>query len=80
MTETVFVRGAGGALFEMDVPKAGHALERYEEAIRKGDLSVVPHAEWVTRPDGSRHLIIPDPVETPAPKVKAAKVAPTEED
>lgn len=79
MTETVFVRGAGGALFEMDVPKAGHALERYEEAIRKGDLSVVPHAEWVTRPDGSRHLI-PDPVETPAPKVKAAKVAPTEED
>jgi len=75
MTDTVFVRGAGGALFEMDVPKSGHALERYEEAIRKGDLSVVPHAEWVERADGSRHLVIPEPVETPAPKVKPPKAA-----
>jgi len=75
MTETVFVRGAGGALFEMDVPTAGHALERYEEAIRKGDLSVVPHAEWVERADGSRYLVIPDPVETPTPKAKPPKAA-----
>ena len=64
----------------MDVPTAGHALERYEESIRKGDLSVVPHAEWVERADGSRHLVIPEPTEAPAPKAKAAKVAPTEED
>ena len=86
MTETVFVRGAGGALFEMDVPTAGHALERYEEAIRKGDLSVVPHAEWVERADGSRHLVVPPPAEdddTPErapskpakPAAKASKAA-----
>ena len=37
MTDTVFARGVGGALFELDVPKSGHALERWEEAIRKGD-------------------------------------------
>lgn len=80
MTETVFVRGAGGALFEMDVPTAGHALERYEEAIRKGDLSVVPHAEWVTRPDGSRHLVIPEPAEAPAAKPKKQKPEASAED
>jgi hypothetical protein len=79
MTETVFVRGAGGALFEMDVPTGGHALERYEEAIRKGDLSVVPHAEWVERADGSRHLVVPAATEPSptAPKApKATKPAP----
>lgn len=78
MTDTVFVRGAGGALFEMDVPTGGHALERYEEAIRKGDLSVVPHAEWVERADGSRHLVVPAATEpsTTAPKApKAPKPA-----
>lgn len=55
--ETVFVRGTGGALFEMDVPTRGHALERYDEAIRKGDLTIVAEAHWVERADGSRHLV-----------------------
>jgi len=68
MTDTVFVRGAGGALFEMDVPTGGHALERYEEAIRKGDLSIVAAAYWVTAEDGVRHL-----VEGVEPKAKPAK-------
>lgn len=61
MTETVFVRGEGGAIFEMDVPTSGHALERYEEGLRKGTLSIVPEAEWVTRADGSRYLVVPAP-------------------
>ena len=74
MTDTVFVRGAGGTLFEMDVPKAGHPLERWEEAIRKGDLTIVPVAEWVTRADGSRFLVVPEPESvTTAPKAKHSK-------
>jgi len=86
MTETVFVRGEGGALFEMDVPKAGHALERYEEGLRKGLLTIVPNAEWVERADGSRYLVVPAPAEdddTPEgepskpakPAAKASKAA-----
>lgn len=63
MTDTVFVRGAGGALFEMDVPTRGHALERYDEAIRKGDLTIVAEAHWVERADGSRYLVVPAPAE-----------------
>ncbi len=63
MTDTVFVRGEGGAIFEMDVPTGGHALERYEEGLRKGTLTVVPAAEWVERADGSRYLVVPAPAE-----------------
>ena len=78
MTDTVFARGAGGALFQMDVPKAGHALERWEEALRKGDLTIVPAAEWVARADGSRYLVVPVPeAAATAPKAKpTGKAAP----
>lgn len=71
--ETVFVRGTGGALFEMDVTTRGHALERYDEAIRKGDLTIVAEAHWVERADGSRHLVEgADPAAKPAKPVKGA--------
>lgn len=66
MAETVFVRGTGGAIFEMDVPESGHARERFDQAIEKGDLLVLPHAEWETRPDGSRHLVVPTEPDAPA--------------
>jgi hypothetical protein len=69
--ETVFVRGSGGALFEMDVPTRGHALERYTQALAKGDLSIVAVAHWVTATDGSSHL-----VEGADPAAKPAKADP----
>lgn len=65
--ETVFVRGTGGAIFEMDVPTFGHAKERFDQAIEKGELALVPVAEWVERDDGSKYLVVPAPVETPEP-------------
>lgn len=73
---SVFVRTTSGVILEMDVPDKGHALDRWNEAIKKGDLTVIPHAEWVTRPNGSRHLVVPQPAED-APK-KAAKAKTTE--
>jgi len=75
---TAFVRGSGGGLLEMDIPTSGHALERWEEALRKGDLSIVPSAEWVTLDDGSRHLVVTDtadkaPVTEEGQKAKTQK-------
>lgn len=68
--ETVIVRGTGGALFEMDVPAGGFALERYQQSIAKGDLTVVTEpTEWVERGDGSKFLRIVgqgQPKRTPA--------------
>lgn len=70
MPETVFVVGSGGAIFEMDVPRAGTpAAERFDQAIAKGDLTVIPAAFWVDRGDGSRYLVAgtPEaPVEVPS--------------
>lgn len=51
--DTVFVRSTSGVIFEMDVPKVGHARERFDEAIAKGDLVLIDEAHPVTRPDGS---------------------------
>ena len=70
---TAFVRGTGGAIFEMDVPTYGHALERWDQALTKGDLVIVTDAHWVDRADGSAFL-----VEGKAPaalKGKATKTA-----
>lgn len=39
---TVMVRGRGGAVYEMDVPTAGHALDRWQEKIANGDLEILP--------------------------------------
>lgn len=86
MPETVFVAGSGGSLFEMDVPRPGTpAAERFDQAIDKGDLTVIPAAYWVEHADGSRHLRAgsPDaPVEVaavpvvPSGTTKRAKGAP----
>ena len=54
---SVFVRGTGGAIFEMDVPTYGHALERWDQALAKGDLAIVADAHWVERGDGSKYLV-----------------------
>lgn len=73
--QTVFVRGSGGSIFETDVPTKGMALERYEQALAKGDLTVVPFAHWVDGLDGARHLVADEaPVEPakPTPKGKPA--------
>lgn len=57
MSSTVVVRSASGVLFEMDVPAAGHALELWEEKLRKGDLEVVAApVVWVEVGDGARQL------------------------
>ena len=48
MAETVIVRGAGGGLFEMDVPTETHALEAWNERLAKGELVIVTEpVEWV---------------------------------
>lgn len=44
MVSTVMVRGRGGAIYEMDVPTAGHALEQWQEKIACGDLEILPTA------------------------------------
>ena len=54
MTDTVFVRGTGGAIFEIDVPVLPHAVERWEQALNKGDLVIVDAStvEKVDTPGG----------------------------
>lgn len=82
MTDTVFVRGTGGAIFEMDIPTSLHARERFDQQVAKGDLTVIPHAVWVERADGSRYLTVPVTEEADgAPKkpAKAKAKATTEE-
>lgn len=45
---TVFVRGTGGAIFEMDVPFEGSSQrELFDEKLASGDLTIVEAAEWV---------------------------------
>lgn len=75
---SVFVRTTSGVILEMDVPDKGHALDRWNEAIEKGDLTVIPHAEWVTRPNGSRYLVVPSAEATEATPKKAPKAKTTE--
>jgi hypothetical protein len=41
MSETVVVRGSGGALFVVDVPTSGHALAHWQEKLDKGDIVIV---------------------------------------
>lgn len=38
---TVFVRGSGGGILEMDVPTEPSALERFDASVAKGDLLVL---------------------------------------
>lgn len=59
MPSTVVVRGSGGALFERDVPTAGHALEIWNEQIAKGDIVIIDEpTKWVEAADGTRNLVI----------------------
>lgn len=76
MPDTVFVLGSGGAIFEMDVPRAGTpAAERFDQACAKGDLTVIPAAFWVDRADGSKYLVAGTP-EAPV-EVHVVPVVPT---
>lgn len=51
---TVFVQGSSGAINLMDVPTDPHGLERYNNAIQSGALTVIdpdrvieePHPRW----------------------------------
>lgn len=70
---TAYVRGAGGAIFEMDIPTAGMALERWEAALEKGELTIVDHAHWVERGDGSKYLVAGPGDHAPAAKKRSAK-------
>ena len=52
MTETVYARGEGGAIFRLDVPpppgdgaKPSFARERWDAKIERGDLVVIPDDE-----------------------------------
>ena len=81
MADTIIVRGAGGTIFEFDVPAEGsHAFERFDAQLKSGELTEV-RAEWVERVYGadkdgrplvSRHLVeVTD--ESPVPAKKAAR-------
>lgn len=70
MTSVVVVRSASGVLFEMDAPVAGHALELWEEKLRKGDLSIVDTpVVWVDAGDGARRLQLAPTASPEAPSV-----------
>lgn len=84
----MFVLGSGGGIFEMDVPRPGtSAAERFDQAVAKGDLTVIPSAYWVDRGDGSKYLVagtsaapaevpqVPGP--TPTKRTKGAATAET---
>ncbi|HQY16226.1 MAG TPA: hypothetical protein PLQ10_15985 [Ilumatobacteraceae bacterium] len=74
MAATVFVRGAGGTIFEMDVPTEGTmARETWDGRLAKGELQIVDEAHWVEHADGTAHLVAGKA--PAAPKGKAAKVA-----
>lgn len=76
MPDTVFVLGSGGGILEMDVPRAGTpAAERFDQAIEKGDLTILPAAFWVDRGDGSKYLRAGTP-EAPV-EVPSVPVVPT---
>lgn len=76
MTETVVVRGEGGALFEMDVPTGGHQLELWNDKLAKKELVIVTDpVEWVERA-GAKVLVL---VETPDEVVDEPEVAPADE-
>lgn len=48
MTDTIFVRGAGGGIVEMSVPRDGSVRrEIFDNQLHKGQLIVVAHAEKV---------------------------------
>ena len=70
MATTVVVRGAGGTLFEMDVPAGGTLLDTWNEKIASGELVIVTApVKWVDGLDGAKHLVLDvpaDPDETPA--------------
>lgn len=71
---TVFVQGTGGAVYEMDVPTFGMALERWNEKVAKGELSIIPEAHWVEVDDKTKKLVA-----GPAPKPEKAKPTPAPE-
>lgn len=70
MSDTVVVRGSGGAIFEMDIPTAGPARELFDQQLARGDISIVnAPTEWV-EVDGAKKLVL---VKTPddEPEIEA---------
>ena len=81
MSETLFVLGSGGGILEMDVPRAGTpTAERFDQAVAKGELTVVPSAYWVDRGDGSKYLVAGEPAEPAKPAAKGKPAAPQSDD
>lgn len=78
---TVFVRGTGGTIFEMDVPTGVHTRELFDGKLAKGELTLIENpCEWVERPDGSRFVREVAPVEVDAEPSKRGRKAPVEVD
>lgn len=76
---TVFVRGQGGSIFEMDVPSEGSAArETWDARVDKGELTIVPEAEWVDRGDGTSYLVVK--TKRAAPAATAGDRAPTKKE
>lgn len=80
MATTVVVRGAGGTLFEMDVPAGGTLLDTWNEKIASGELVIVTApVKWVDGLDGAKHLVLdvtaePEP-EPPAEDAECAWIS-----
>lgn len=71
MATTVVVRGAGGTLFEMDVPAGGTLLDTWNEKIASGELVIVTApVKWVDGLDGAKHLVL-DVTAEPEPEPPA---------
>ena len=67
MADTVIVRGAGGALFEMDVPTGGNRVDLWEDKLAKGELVIVTEpVEWVEHQGAMVLRIVEPPADEPA--------------
>lgn len=80
MATTVVVRGAGGTLFEMDVPAGGTLLDTWNEKIASGELVIVTApVKWVDGLDGAKHLVLDVTAEPePEPPAEDDEVEPAE--
>ena len=80
MATTVVVRGAGGTLFEMDVPAGGTLLlDTWNEKIASGELVIVTApVKWVDGIDGAKHLVLDVTAEPEAEPAEPDEVEPAE--
>lgn len=72
MADTVFVMGAGGSIYEMDIPRDPHGVERFEADLAKGNLRVID-SSTVEKADSPGGGYVWRVAAEPAPKAKGGR-------